>query len=48
MEWKSKGLSDEIIKPRSTSAGIRNPLLNYVGSRIRVEFKESCLKQDKI
>ena len=27
---------------------ILNPLLNYFGSKIRVESKGSCLKQDKI
>ena len=38
----SKGLSD------ATSTNILNPLLNYVGTKIRVEFKGSCLKQDEI
>ena len=38
---------DEIIKPPSTSANVLNPLLNYVGTRIKVEFKGICLKQDK-
>ena len=46
--WKSKGLSDEIIKYPSTPDNSLNPLLNYVGTKIRVEFKGSCLKQDKI
>ena len=41
-------MSDEIIKPPSTFPNILNPLLNYVGIRIRVEVKGSCLKQDKI
>ena len=41
-------MSDEIIKPPSTRANILNPLLNYVGSKIGVEFKGSCLKQNKI
>ena len=41
-------MSDESIKPPSTSTNILNPLLNYVGTKIRVEFKGSCLKQDKI
>ena len=48
LSWKSKGLSDENIKPPSTSTNILNPLLNYVDTNIRVEFKKSCLKQDKI
>ena len=38
-------MSDESIKPLSAS---NNPLLNYVGTKIRVEFKGSYLKQDKI
>ena len=41
-------MSDESIKPLSASNNILNPLLNYVGTKIRVEFKGSCLKQDKI
>ena len=41
-------MSDESIKPPSTSTNILNPLLNYVGTKIRVELNESCLKQDKI
>ena len=39
-------MSDKSIKPPSTSNNILNPLLNYVGTKIRVEFKGSCLKQD--
>ena len=41
-------MSDDTIKPPFTSTNILNPLLNYVGTKIRVEFKGSCLKQDKI
>ena len=48
LSWKSKGLSDESIKPPSTTNNILNPLLDYVGTKARVEFKGSCLKQDKI
>ena len=48
LSWKSKGLSDKSIKPFSTSANILNPLLNYVGTKIKLEFKGSCLEQDKI
>ena len=39
---------DGSIKPPSTSNNILNPVLNYVGTKIRVKFKGSCLKQDKI
>ena len=48
ISWKSKGLFDESIKSPSTTTNILNPLLNYVGTKIRVEFKRSCLKQNKI
>ena len=47
LSWKSKGLSDESIKPPSTSTNILNPSLNYIGIKTRVEFKGSYLKQDK-
>ena len=46
--WKSKGLSNESIKPPSTTNNILNPLLGYVGAKTKVEFKRSCLKQDKV
>ena len=36
------------IEPLSTSTNILNPLLGYVGTKTRVEFIGSCLKQDKI
>ena len=41
-------MSDTSIKSPSTSTNILNPSLNYVGTKTRVEFKGSCLKQDKI
>ena len=44
LSWKSKGLSDENIKPLSTSNNILNLSLTYVGTKTRVEFKGSCLK----
>ena len=43
-EWKSQGLSNEIIKPDNTLA----PTLKYTGKRMYVKFNGSCLKQDKI
>ena len=46
--WKSKGLSDEIIKPPSTSNHRLAPKLSYFGTKTRAQFKESCLKQDTI
>ena len=48
LSWKSKGLSDESIKPPSTSNKMLNRLLNYVGTKARVEFKGDYLKQEKI
>ena len=47
-EWKSKGLSDEVIKPPATSDNSLASALNYVGNKIRVKFDGGCLKQDKI
>ena len=46
LSWKSKGFLDESTKPPSTGTNIPNPLLNYVGTKIRVELTGSCLKQD--
>ena len=46
--WKSKGLSNESIKPLPTSDNTLNPALNYYGTKIQVKFTGSCLKQSKI
>ena len=43
--WKSKGLSAESIKPLTTSDNSLNPRLNYYGTKTRVKFTGSCLKQ---
>ena len=48
LSWKSKGLSDESNKPPTTSIKVINPLVDYVGTKIRVTFNGDCLKQDKI
>ena len=48
LPWKSKGLSDESIKPPTTNNKILNPSLDYVGSKIRVKVRGDCLKQEKI
>ena len=45
--WQSKGLSDEIIKPSTTSYNSLNPKVSYYGTKARLEFRGSCLKQDK-
>ena len=44
-EWKSKGLSDEVIKPPDNSLA---PTVKYTDKRMHVKFNESCLNQDKI
>ena len=43
--WKSKGLSDESIKPNRTTDNSLAPVLNYYGTKARVRFAGSCLKQ---
>ena len=45
--WKSKGLSDESIKPPTTSNKILNLSPDYVAHKLRVKFRGDCLKQDK-
>ena len=46
--WKSKILSTESIKPPTTSDNSLTPALNYCGTKTRVKFTGSCLKQLKI
>ena len=46
--WKSKDLSAESIKPPTTSNNILTPVWNYYGTKTRVKFTGSCLKQSKI
>ena len=46
--WKSKVLSAESIKPPTTSDNSLIPALNYYGTKTRVKFIGSCLKQRKI
>ena len=45
--WKSKELSAETIKPPTKSDNSLAPELNYYGTKTRVKFNESCLKQSK-
>ena len=47
LSWKSKGFSDESIKPPRTPNKMLNPALDYVGTKIRVKFNGDCLKQEK-
>ena len=46
--WKSKGLSDETIKPPVTSDDSLTPLIDYLANKIRLKFRGSCLKQPKL
>ena len=44
LHWRSKGLSNESIKPPATSDNSLNPRLSYKGTKMRVQFTGSCLK----
>ena len=44
---KSKGLSAETIKPPTTSDNSLTPAVSYCGTKTRVKFTGSCLKQPK-
>ena len=46
--FKSKGLSAESIKSSTTSDNSLTPALSYYGTKTRVKFTGSCLKQSKI
>ena len=46
--WKSEGLPDEKINSIKTSDYGITPKLNYYGTKTRVEFNGSCLKQDSV
>ena len=48
LSWKSKGLSADTIKPLSTSDNSLTPAVSYYGTKTRVKFTGSCLKQPKI
>ena len=41
-------MSDEIIKPPTTSDNSLVPALSYIGNKTIVKFVGGCLKQDKI
>ena len=46
--WKSKGLSSETITPPTTSYNSLTPRQSYYGTKTRVKFTGSCLKQPKM
>ena len=43
--WQSKGLSNESIKPPTTTNSSLTPELNYYGTKTKIKFTGSCLKQ---
>ena len=45
LSWQSKRLSNESIKPSTTSNNSLNPRLSYYGTKVRVQFTKSYLKQ---
>ena len=45
--WQSKGLSDKSINLPATSDYKLNLKVNYYGTKTRLEFRGSCLTQDK-
>ena len=46
--WKSKVLSAETIKPPTTSDNSLTSAVSYYGTKTRVKFTGSCLKQQRI
>ena len=45
LSWQSKGLTNKSIKAPTTSDNSLTPELNYYGTKIRIKFTRSCLKQ---
>ena len=45
LSWQSKGLSNKSIKLPATSDNSLTPELNYYGTKIKIKFTGSCLKQ---
>ena len=45
LSWQSKGLSDESIKSPATTNNSLTPKLNYYGTKTKIKFTGSCLKQ---
>ena len=48
LSWKSEGLSAESIKPPNTFDNSLTPVVSNYGTKTRVKFIGSCLKQPKI
>ena len=48
LSWKSKGLSDDVIKSPAINNDIVAPILEYINKKMFLKFNGSCLiKQDK-
>ena len=45
LSCQSKGISNESTKPPTTTNNSLTPELNYYGTKTRVKFTRSCLKQ---
>ena len=45
LSWQSKGLSNERIKPPTTTNNSLTPELNYYDTKTKIKFTRSCLKQ---
>ena len=45
LPWHFKGMSGEYVKPPATSNYGFNPRLSYYGTKARIQFIRSCLKQ---
>ena len=45
---KSKGLTDETIKPPASSDNSLTQLIDYCGNKITIKFTGSCLQQPKV
>ena len=45
LSWQSKGLSNGSIKPPTTSDNSLTPELNFYGTKTKIKFTRSCLKQ---
>ena len=45
LSWQPKGLSNESIKPPTTSNNNLNTRLSYYDTKLSVQFTRSCLKQ---
>ena len=45
LSWQSKWLSNESIKPPTTTNNSITPELNYYGTKSKIKFTGSCFKQ---